>query len=69
MEWVTLKITKDLFDDLHAKGLISYHEVKSVEVKEDFFKDKKNNKIFKNESEKKKKKLKEYEFKKRHNIK
>ena len=69
MEWVTLKITKDLFDDLHAKGLISYHEVKSVEVKDDFFKDDETHKLFKKESDKSYKKLKEYKLKKRHNIK
>lgn len=68
MEYVTIKITKDTFNELHAKKLITWYEIKEVTVRDGFF----DNDIIHNELFKKSltayKRLKEYEFKKRHDI-
>lgn len=66
MEYVTIKITKDTFNELHAKKLIAWYEVKEVTVKDDFFKDDMVHKELTKQSLITYKRLKEYEFKKRH---
>jgi len=69
MEYVTIKITKDLFDDLHTNGFITYFEVKKIEVVDNLFDGDELHKAYKDKANKAYKALKEYEFKKRHGVK
>lgn len=68
MEYITIKITKDLFDSLILNQAINKYEVKYVTIVDDLFKDDETYKVYKKESDKAFKKLQEYEFKKKHNI-
>ena len=68
MEFITIKITKDLFDTLILNQSIDKYEVKAVTIKDDLFKDDEVHKAHKKKADKAYKDLQEYEFKKRHNI-
>lgn len=68
MEYVTIKITKDTFDELHTKKLITWYEVKEVTIKDGLFKDDKIYYVYKKAADKAYRDLKEYEFKKRNGI-
>lgn len=69
MDLVNLKISQEKFDLLFNSGLLDYSEVREIYTMDDFFKDDETHKRLVKEVVKAKEKLKEYEFKKRHNIK
>jgi hypothetical protein len=69
MEYVTIKITKENFESLIGAQALTGYEVKAVTVKDVLFKDDETHKLLKKDADKAYKKLQEYEFKKRHNIK
>jgi hypothetical protein len=68
METVNLVISKEKFDLLYNSCLVDYSEVREVIVKDELFKDDTNHKELVKAVIKAKEKLKEYEFKKRNNI-
>lgn len=71
MEIVTIKISKDILQSLVDSDAISStdFEVKSSDIKDDFFIDDQHYEALKKASIKAYKSLKEYEFNKRNNIK
>ena len=68
MEKVTIVIDSEKFDLLYNSGLVDYSEVREVIVKDELFKDDSNHKELIKAVVKAKERLKEYEFKKRNNI-
>lgn len=70
MEYATIIISKDLLQTLVDSDALSTNdfEVKTIEIKDDYFKDDETHKILTKESLKAFKRLKEYEFCKRYNI-
>lgn len=66
MELITITINKEVFESLQLEP--SNYKVNRIEVKDDFFKDDEFHKQLKKDSDKLYKQLKEYEFKRRHNI-
>lgn len=67
MELITITISKEQFDKLVNEGLSDY-EVKEVFIKDELFTNDEVHKALLKSVIDSRKKLKEYEFKKRHNI-
>lgn len=68
MEEITVILTKENFDFLNDNDLLKGHKVKEIYIKDEVFKDDIMHKELVKALVKAKEKLKEYEFKKRHNI-